>query len=95
MEILKTKRNFNYTNFKDEYGNECSLQKSSSAMSDNIWLGIKNPKLVVFKDSNRGEYIETEMPDNFMVNARMHLSIEQVKELLPYLNKFVETGDIE
>ncbi|HEY4787338.1 MAG TPA: hypothetical protein VIH57_14865 [Bacteroidales bacterium] len=27
------------------------------------------------------------------VNARMHLTQEQVKEILPYLQKFAETGE--
>jgi len=28
------------------------------------------------------------------VNARMHLTQEQVREFLPYLEKFVETGEL-
>lgn len=28
------------------------------------------------------------------VNARMHLTQEQVRQLLPYLHKFLETGDL-
>lgn len=28
------------------------------------------------------------------VNARMHLTQEQVKSILPYLQKFVETGEL-
>jgi hypothetical protein len=94
MEIKKTNRNFDIASFKDVYDEECSLQKSSAASDDYIWLGISKPKLTVFKDKNRGQYLNCEMPDNFMVNSRMHLSRDQVAELLPYLQKFVETGDI-
>ena len=90
----ETKRGFQIEKFKDEYGSECSLQKSSS-VQDSIWLGINKPKLIIFEDENLGKYIETEMPKNFSVNSRMHLTREQVKYLLPYLEKFVETGDLD
>ena len=72
MKIEQTQRGFDYTKFKDKYGNLCSLQKSSLATEDCIWLGIDNPK----------------------VDGRMHLSRDQVAELLPILQKFVETGEL-
>lgn len=66
MEKTHTQRGFGRYNFVDDYGAECSLQRSSSGTR--IWLGCN---------------------DN-----RMHLNVEQVKALLPILQKFVETGDI-
>lgn len=33
-------RGFSRIDFVDIYGQKCSLQKSSSAMHDNIWLGV-------------------------------------------------------
>ena len=94
MEIEKTNRGFDIASFTDSYGEVCSLQKSSSAFVDNIWLGISKPTLTVFENESKGKYIVTNMPENFSVNARMHLTREQVAELLPYLQKFVETGDL-
>lgn len=39
-------------------------------------------------------YIETTVPKNWMINSRMYLTREQVAELLPHLQKFVETGEL-
>ncbi len=64
-------------------------------MDDNIWLGIDKPKLTVFEDENMGKYIETVIPKTWMVDSRMHLSRKQVAELLPILQKFVETGELQ
>lgn len=35
----ETERGFSLYNFIDDYGRECSIQKSSSAEDDKIWLG--------------------------------------------------------
>lgn len=67
MKVSKTERGFSISEFKDSYGEDCSLQKSSS-VEDKIWLGVNG--------------------------ARMHLNREQVKNLLPYLKRFVKTGDL-
>lgn len=95
MRHKKTERGFSYSEFKDSYGQKCVLQKSSSAIEDKIWFGISNPKLTVFQDNKKGNYIVSDMPDNFSVNSKMHLTRDQVKNLLPYLQKFVETGELE
>jgi len=94
MKIEKTNRGFDIASFTDSYGEVCSLQKSSAAFVDKIWLGISKPTLTVFENESKGKYIVTNMPENFSVNARMHLTREQVAELLPYLQKFVETGNL-
>ena len=94
MESKKTQRGFSYSEFKDSYGLECSIQKSSSAMDDYIWFGIDKPLLTIFEDENMGKYIKTTMPKTFMVDSRMHLNREQVKELLPILQHFVNTGEL-
>lgn len=94
MDIEKNKRGFQHGNFTDLYGEKCSIQKSSLATDDAIWLGIYEPKLTVFENEQKGKYIVANMPDNFMVNSRMHLNREQVAELLPILQKFVDTGEL-
>jgi hypothetical protein len=68
MNIEKTERGFDIIEFLDRYGVECSLQKSSLATEDCIWLGVNE--------------------------SRMHLTQGQVKALLPYLQRFVDTGEI-
>lgn len=39
-------------------------------------------------------WVKYPIPDCVSINTRMHLNREQVKELLPILQKFVDTGDI-
>lgn len=62
--------------FEDSFKQQCSLQKSNSALENKIWLGVD-------KDVNGKP-----------VNARMHLTQEQVKDLLPYLKKFADRGEL-
>lgn len=103
MKDSKTQRGFDITNFKDSYGAECSLQKSSSAFEPKIWLGVNdaNPKIMVSDAKKIGiipkeetGWTRYDIPKEVLLNTRMHLSQEQVKELLPYLNRFVETGSL-
>lgn len=92
--LNKTERGFDISEFTDLYNNVCSIQKSSLAFVDAIWLGIDNPKLTIYENETKGKYLVTEIPSNFSVNCRMHLNREQVAKLLPLLNKFVETGEL-
>ncbi|MFN3802171.1 hypothetical protein [Belliella pelovolcani] len=94
MNLEKNQRGFESGKFTDLYGEKCSVQKSSLATDDAIWIGIDKPKLTVFENEQMGKYLVTEMPKNFSVSSRMHLNREQVAELLPILQKFVETGKL-
>jgi len=94
MKLKKTQRGFEIGKFTDTYGEKCSIQKSSIATIDAIWLGIDNPKLTVFENEQMGKYLEIDMPKNFSVSSRMHLNRKQVAKLLPILQKFVETGEL-
>ena len=103
MEIKKTRRNFDYTEFEDRYGVKCSLQKSSLATEDCIWLGVDdaNPQIMAVDAQRLGlnpkqtvGWIKYDVPEQVMFTTRMHLTRDQVAELLPYLKKFVETGEI-
>jgi len=74
LEKGKSDRGFGFYQFKDKYGQKCSLQDSSLATEPAIWFGV---------DINmKGEKVQ----------YRMHLTQEQVKELLPILTHFAETG---
>lgn len=95
MKLKKTQRGFTIGEFTDVYGEKCSIQKSSLATEDAIWLGVDSPKLTIFENEQMGRYITTEMPKTFSVSSRMHLTQKQVKELLPYLIHFAETGHLE
>ena len=76
-----TERGFALTGFHDQYGNKCSIQKSSSAMQDCIWLGIDQVEPI-----REGEEV--------YYFGRMHLNQEQVSKLLPLLQHFVEHGEL-
>jgi hypothetical protein len=87
-----TSRGFAIISFTDQYGVECSLQKSSLATDDCVWFGCNdaNPKVLVHGEG----WKPVEMPSQYIANTRMHLNREMVKELLPFLNHFVETGEL-
>lgn len=72
MELKRgyTDNGFDVIEFKDLYGKDCTIQKSSLATEDAVWIGVNK------------EF------------ARMHLTQEQIKNLLPILTKFVETGEL-
>jgi len=45
MKVGKTARGFARIDFTDEYGNKCSLQESSWAEKDAIWLGVDETRM--------------------------------------------------
>ena len=109
MKVKTTARGFAYYKFVDDNGQKCSLQKSSSALEDKIWLGIDDAKIMEFypylRETDESwfeipkEAVEAKLkhrPQNEIhyKNQRMHLTVNQVKELLPILQRFVETGEI-
>jgi len=104
MKIDKTGRGFDISEFTDRYGAKCSIQKSSLATEDAIWFGVDDPDpKIMASDADRlglptnGEttgWVKYDVPREVLINNRMHLTREQVAELLPTLQKFVETGEI-
>lgn len=96
MEINKTDRGFKIAKFTDENGVECSVQKSSLATEDCIWLGANEIGLKEFVAYRGWKDVPTPftMQHHYSANNRMHLSREQVKALLPLLTHFVETGEL-
>lgn len=104
-----TPRRFPYVTFQDRYGAACSLQLSSLAMDNAIWLGIDDadPKIMA-RDAHRMQldhllqesgperlngWVKYPLPEEVLLTTRMHLTQEQVKALLPILQHFAETGE--
>ncbi len=91
-----TNRGFALYEFTDSKNTPCSIQKSSSAMEDKIWLGANEIGLKRF-EANIGwsdvELVNT-ISNHYVANNRMELTREQVAEMLPILQKFVDTGDL-
>ena len=101
MKFETTERGFDLASFIDRYGSQCSIQKSSLASEDAIWLGIDDPEPKIMASQAKSFGIETTetvgwveypIPKEVLINTRMHLTREMVAELLPILNRFVETG---
>ena len=92
IKLDKTSRNFDIGNFIDECGVECSIQKSSRADDGFIWLGCDraDPRVLIFAKG----WTPIEMPAEYIANTRMHLSREHVGALLPLLQSFVATGEL-
>lgn len=92
VEVSTTHRGFVLSEFKDLYGTECSIQKSSLATADAIWLGCDdpNPKQLV---PGQG-WQPFNLPADTMCTTRMHLNREMVGKLLPVLQHFYVTGEL-
>jgi hypothetical protein len=103
VELKVTNRGFALGEFKDQYGAKCSIQKSSVATKDCIWLGVDDPDPKIMasqaaefgvKTSEKTGWVSYPIPDEVLINTRMHLSREDVKRLLPLLQRFAETGEL-
>lgn len=85
IELDTTPRGFVIGEWKDLYGWKCTIQESSLAFHNAIWLGCSSTpegEGLGPIDKISGEHI----------GARMHLDVEMVKALLPLLQHFVENG---
>lgn len=98
MKKKHTERGFSLYEFTDRYGSECSLKKSSLATEDAIWLGSDKMNIQEFVAGKgwikRPEFDVHTMEHHYVGSNRMHLTQEMVKDLLPILQKFAETGEI-
>jgi len=103
MNYGKTKRGFALITFTDRYGVECSLQKSSMAFESAIWLGPSEAQPKILASMTKALGVETDqttgwvpypIPEAVSLTTRMHLTQNQVKELLPILQHFAETGEL-
>ena len=94
-----TSRGFAIHEFTDRNGNKCSLQKSSIATEDCIWIGCDEIGLKRFEPEKgwTGVPLADDFPEgvSHIANNRMHLTRLQVEKLLPILDRFVATGEIE
>ena len=80
-----THRGFSVGRFKDRYDKAASIQRSSIAFEDCLWLGCDDPTVIL-------NNMPTTLPDNYKILARMHLNRELAADLWPVLKAFAETG---
>lgn len=88
MKLRATNRGFSLLEFKDSNGVDCSLQESS--VVPRIWLGCNDPNPKVFTPGDG--WRDLELGEGVLCTTRMHLTQDQVRELLPYLQRFADTG---
>jgi hypothetical protein len=98
MKLEPTSRGFLRGEFKDRNGVACSLQESSSAEEACIWFGCNDIGLQRFEPGKGWSDVALEQnaPDGIVhiANTRMHLSQEQVAEMLPALAHFAAFGSL-
>lgn len=105
LKFRRTDRGFKKIEFKDRYKEGCSIQMSSLAEEDAIWFGIDHPEIRYRRENQVGWTIIpedkfTEMMKSLggywdaYINSRMHLTQDQVKELLPTLQYFAANGTL-
>jgi hypothetical protein len=101
---FKTDRGFRGYGFDDRYDNKCSIQDSSLATEAAIWFGIDDPEPQIlasraqqFGVDPKGEttgWVPYPIPREVSLKTRMHLTVDQVRELIPLLQYFVEHGSL-
>lgn len=89
-----TNRGFSIIHFTDSKGVKCSLQKSSLATEDAIWLGVDDADPKFLGTPEGTGFIRYPIPDEVSLTTQMHLNKEQASELIKALQVFVETGDL-
>ena len=87
----KTQRGFGYFAFEDRSGVKCSIQDSSLATEPAIWLGVDDPDPKILVPSQGWQSYP--IPPEVSIKTRMHLTQTMVKQLLPLLKRFAQTGD--
>ncbi|MCK9198989.1 MAG: hypothetical protein M0P49_05245 [Bacilli bacterium] len=92
-----TNRGFKVIEFIDRYDRRCNIQKSSLGTEDAIWFGIEaaEPKILASKVMKGGTgWVDYLIHEDVVITTRMHLTVNQVRALLPILQKFVDTGKL-
>ena len=86
MKIEFTQRGFARIEFTDQCDERCSVQDSSIADGPCIWLGVDTV--------NVEEWRHIPGADLRAIPARMHLNQDMAAQLIPMLQRFVETGSV-
>ncbi len=96
METKYTQRGFGVVTFKEDHGEDCSIQISSAIREESfIWIGMDKPSTAnVTSKDNPLQSVHVNIPEPIHVYARMHLSQSMVGELLPILEHFHKTGKL-
>lgn len=109
MNVKPTSRGFELIEFEDSNGEKCSIQQSSATGfergpgGDYIWLGLDNarPKILASKAAANGiqttattGWIDVPLPPDAYTGGRMHLDVDQAKELVRHLKCWIKSGSL-
>lgn len=99
IEFDRNGRNFDVAQFTDRYGSQCSIQASSLATEAAIWFGVDKLRIQHFKAGEGWNKVPfppkpNTMEEHWVDNARMHLTQDMVRALLPSLIRFGLTGNL-
>ena len=103
LHLSVNSRGFTTVGFLDRYNEPCILQQSSLATEPAIWFGLHSCQPKILASMAKALGVETDqttgwvpypIPEAVSLTTRMHLTQNQVKELLPILQHFAETGEL-
>ena len=95
MIIENTDRGFGIGKFTDGNGEACSIQESSAIRDEKLlWLGVNDPTIQFMNKSGWETFDPKALGHMVLISGRMHLTQSQIKELLPLLTEFAETGQL-
>lgn len=94
MRINYTQRGFGRIDFQDANEHECSIQESSAATEAKLWLGINNVEVIDYAGTPRVIDL-SELGTRVQALGRMHLTQDLVRDMLPLLHCFAETGELK
>ena len=95
--IKRTRRGFPIKYFTDGNGEICTMQISSAIRDEKlIWLGCEEVGLKKFIPHEGWQEIDLKPSGEicYVANNRMHLTQSDVRDLLPALQHFAETGEL-
>lgn len=88
MNFSTTQRGFARIDFTDRNGVACSLQQSSLATEDAIWLGCNEPDPRRLVPGQGWQPVR--LPDGTTCNTRMHLTRDHVAQLITVLRQWLD-----
>ena len=81
--------------FRDICDIEFSIKKCPNELLQ-ININDSEPSILKYDpDDNREEWIDYSIPEDTYVNIKIHLSKEQVKEIIPILCNYAYTGELK
>ena len=102
-ELTQTERGFPIVLFEDYYENKCSVQISSAACYEAIWIGVDeaNPQVMASMASRVGVdtkettgWVPYPIPDCVNLTTRMYLTRKQAGKLAKILRHYCKTGEL-